>query len=390
MRILHVYKDYHPIVGGIENHVRDLALEQARRGHDVTVLVTNTERHDEVGADGPVRVVRAGRWAKLQSTPISTSLFGWIARLERDVTHLHFPYPMGELAQLLRGPRGPVIVTYHGDIVRQATLLKLYDPFLRAMLKRADRILATSPNYVRSSPYLAAHAHKVEVVPLGVDIARFENLDEDGVRRLHAHLAPAGETLLLMVGRMRYYKGLDVAIDALDRVRDLPLRLALVGDGEMRPALERQVARLGLSGMVTFADSVGNAELPLWYRAADVYVSSSSHRSEAFGISIVEALASGRPALTTELGTGTSWVNQHDVTGLVVPANDPAALAGAMRTLALDPARRAAMGRAAHARARAEFTLDTMNDRVIAIYEAVLGPSGPVGAPARTQDQAAR
>ena len=376
MRILHVYKDYWPVLGGIENHLRDIARAQARAGHDVTVLVTHPAQGTREDADDGVRVIRAGRLFTAASTPVSPLLALRLAGIDPDVTHLHFPYPVGELAHLLLGRGRRTVLTYHGDVVRQAGLLRLYEPLLWRVLARADAILATSPPYVKSSRFLRPFEAKTAIVPLGVDTARFSSAGVDAaqVGALRARLAPDGAPVFLAVGRMRYYKGLEFALDALPRV---PAgRLVLVGDGPEEPALRARAAELGIGDRVVFAGAVSDEDLPAWFHAADVFVSSSSHRSEAFGISIVEALASGRPAISTELGTGTSWVNRDRETGLVVPARDAAALAGAMNTLAADPALRARMGAAARARAEAEFRQETMFARIEAVYARLVGAPG--------------
>jgi glycosyltransferase involved in cell wall biosynthesis len=369
MRILHVYKDYFPVLGGIENHVRDLARGQVRAGHEVTVLVTHPAQTSREESDEGVRVLRVGRLLTLASTPLSPLLALELARLAPDVTHLHFPYPVGELAHLLFGRGRRTVITYHADIVRQAALLRLYGPLLRRVLARADALIATSEPYVRSSPWLAPHAGKTTVIPLGIDIDRFARADPARVAELRARFAPPSGALFLHVGRLRYYKGLGVALDAMPAVEG---RLLVVGGGPEEAALRAQAARLALGDRVVFVGDVGDDDLVPWFHAADVFVSASIHRSEAFGISIIEALASGRPAISTELGTGTSWVNQHEVTGLVVPPNEPEALAAAMNALGRDPARRARLGAGGRARAEAEFRTETMIDRVLALYSRLL------------------
>jgi rhamnosyl/mannosyltransferase len=279
---------------------------------------------------------------------------------------------VGEVAHLLLGRGRATVITYHGDIVRQKGLLRLYEPLLTRTLERADRILATSEPYVRSSRFLSRFAGKTEVVPLGIAHERFARVDAAGVSALKRRLAPGGETILLSVGRLRYYKGLDVALRAFALLPDLRARLVLIGSGPMEAELRALASTLSLGDRVLFAGEIPDTELPQWFQAADAYVSSASHRSEAFGISIVEAMAAARPVITTELGTGTSFVNQHGVTGLVVPANDPAALAGAMRTLVTDPPLRERYGSAARDRVAREFTLSVMTDRVLDVYERVL------------------
>jgi rhamnosyl/mannosyltransferase len=225
VNVLHVYKDYFPVLGGIENHVRDLARDQARAGHQVTVLVTHPAWRTTEDEDEGVRVVRAGRLLTVASTPLSLALPAHLATLRPDVTHLHFPYPVGEVAQLLFGRSRRTIVTYHSDVVRQAGILRLYEPTLRRVLARADAIVATSPPYVQSSRFLRPLAGKTVVIPLGIDVDRFAVADPAAVASLRRRLAPPGERILLTVGRLRYYKGLDTALRALPTA---PGRLVVV------------------------------------------------------------------------------------------------------------------------------------------------------------------
>ncbi len=366
MRILHLYKDYFPVLGGIENHVRDLARMQAARGHEVTVLETGPAPRVVTEDDAGVRVIKVPRQAVVASTPLSLAYYAHVRRLAADVTHVHVPYPVAETAQRLLGRTGRVVITYHSDVVRQRGLLTLYAPILRHVLARADAIIATSAPYVRSSPFLSAVAAKTVVVPLGIDPARFRDPDPGAVERLRARLGAPEATLFVSVGRLRYYKGLDVAIKALAAVPNT--RLVLVGSGPMEAEWRALAAATGVADRVVFAGEIGDDELPLWFAAGDVYLSSASHRSEAFGISILEGMASGRPVISTELGTGTSFINRHGVSGLVVPAGDVDALAGAMATLRDDAELRRRMGEAGRARVEREFTLERMTERVLAVY----------------------
>ena len=367
MRILHIYKDYYPILGGIENHVRSLAEGQAAAGHSVTVLVTSlTRQTEEVELNG-VRVVKAGRLATVASTPLSLALPRSLRRLPADIAHLHFPYPVGEVSLWLAGRARRTVITYHSDVVRQAGLLRVYRPLMRHLLRRADRILATSPQYAASSPYLRENADRVTVVPLGIDLAPFLTSDEADRAAMRSRY---GTPLLLFMGRLRYYKGLHVLLQALALVPQA--RLVVAGSGPMGEEWQVLARRLGLGERVHFTGDVSDADQRALYQAADVYVLPATHRSEAFGVALVEAMASGAPVITTEIGTGTSYVNQHGVTGLVTPPNDPTALAQAIRDLLDDPVRRRQMGNAARVRAQSEFDRETMLARVEAVYRDVL------------------
>ncbi|MDH4208673.1 MAG: glycosyltransferase, partial [Anaerolineae bacterium] len=215
MRVLHVYKDYYPVVGGMENHIRILAQGTAARGLEVTVLVTSPGRRTEIEELDGVKVVKAARLAAPASTPISLALVSWMRRLEADITHLHFPYPWGEMAHLACGRSPKTVITYHSDVVRQRVLLWLYGPLMRRVLAKADRIIATSPNYVHSSPYLSHLAEKCTVLPLGIDLSPFLEAYDEDVEWLRERYRPP---LILFVGLLRYYKGLGYLIKAMKDV----------------------------------------------------------------------------------------------------------------------------------------------------------------------------
>lgn len=367
MRVLHVYKDYAPVVGGMENHIRLLAEAQARQGHDVTVLVTSQQHRSNSEVIGGVRVVRAARLFTLSSAPVSLSLFGELRAAQPDVTHLHSPYPVGEAAWLAGG-RPPLIVTYQSDIVRQRFLGTLWSPWLRRLLASADRILASSPRYAETSPFLQPNRERVEVVPLGIEPDRFRGIDRQAAR---ARLAPIGDRpLLAFVGRLRYYKGLHVLLEALALLPDVGLLVA--GTGAEGKHLHRQAEQLGVERRVIWLGDVSEEDLPLVYASCDLFVLPSTARSEAYGLVLLEAMAAGRPVISTELGTGTSWINEDGVTGRVVPPGDPNALAEAARLLLSDPQMLSDMGRAASQRVDEKFTADRMVEHIETIYEEVV------------------
>lgn len=369
MRILHIYKDYFPVLGGIENHVRVLAEAHAARGHEVTALVANPGARTVIETVNGVRLIKVGRWATIASAPISPAMFRWVARLDADVTHLHFPHPPGEVAHLLFGRARRTVITYHSDIVRQRTLHVLYRPLLWRVLERADRLIATSPTYVESSPYLRHFREKCVVIPLGTNLERFDHADPARVESLRRQLLPqlGHSPTLLFVGPLRYYKGLNDLLHALSEIPDA--RLLVVGDGPMRPPWEQLARELNLTERVAFAGRVDDADLPACYKLGDLFVLPANARAEAFGTVIIEAMAAGLPIVSTEVGSGTSWVNLHGATGLIVPPRDPKALAEAINALLADPARRATMARAAHQRAHAEFSQAAMIERVEQVYQ---------------------
>jgi glycosyltransferase involved in cell wall biosynthesis len=355
------------VLGGIENHVRDLSEALAARGHRVTVLVTSLDRHTTTEQPQPgLTVIKAARSLHLASTPLSLAMLRIAGSLRPDLVHLHFPYPPGDLAAMALPRRTPLVVTYHSDIVRQRGLLQVYRPLLELTLRRAARILPTSPNYLVSSPFLRRHAARCAVVPLGIDTDRFARADP---RRVAAIRARYDAPLALFVGRLRYYKGLHILLEAMPSVRG---ELLIGGDGPERERLERQAAQLGVAERVHFLGEVADEQLPALFQAADVFTMPAHLRAEALGLAQIEALASGLPCVSTELGTGTSFANLHGETGLVVPPGDAPALAAALNTLLADSELRRRFGAAGRQRVAALFTRAHMVDAVEAIYRDVL------------------
>ncbi len=371
MKLVHVYKDYHPPVrGGIEQTVERMAREQARAGHEVTVLVSASGgRRTVVEHVEGVKVVRVAELARLMSSPICPTFPRELARLEADLWHLHHPNPLGEVSWLWVRPRGTLLVSYYAEVVRQRALMPAYGPVLRALLRQADRVHLIAPTALaRAGALLSPHADKCRCVPLGVDAEPLLALDRDSVAA-RALRERHGEPFILFVGRLRAYKGLDVLLAAMPKVS---ARLVIVGEGPMGERLRQQARQLGIEDRVVFAGSVSDQGLRDLLAAASIGVLPSSQPSEAFGLAMVEYLAAGIPAVCTELGTGTTFVNLPGRTGLAVSPNDPVALAGALMTLVGDPELRTRLGLAGRERVRELFTTEAMMRGLDALYAETL------------------
>ncbi len=371
MRVLLLYKDYYPVVGGIENNIRLLARGLRERGVDARVLVTNTGTATTREAVDGVPVTRTGRQAHILSTPISLPFFAELRRQMAavDLVHLHAPYPPAELAQLLLGRSKPAVITYHSDIVRQRRTGKLYAPLLRKVLQRAALVAASSPVYIESSPFLRNVRPKCRVLHFGIETERFAETeqvrgDAQRLRRHHDDLP-----LLLFIGRLRHYKGVDVLIRAMHRIK---AKLLIIGTGPMQEAWQNLAQAERLVDKVLFLGDASERESLAARYAAELFVLPSTNRAEALGIVQLEAMACGMPVVCTELGTGTSYVNRNGVTGVVVSPNDPQALAAAINRLLVSPALRAKMGAEGRRRVREEFSFHSMIDSTIAFYQEAL------------------
>lgn len=354
-------------MGGIEGHINLLCHGLKARGIEVEVLVSNTRARLEQRRVNGIAVTKVPALGRLASAPVNVTFPFWLRSLgkDADVLHFHFPNPTGELSYLVSGLNKNVVVTYHSDIVRQARLGELYEPFLMKFLKKARTIIATSPQYVASSKVLGQFEPKCRVVPLGIDVGRFspqreETFESDTLRRGY------GPRIVLFVGKFRYYKGLHVLVEAMKRIDG---RLLLVGAGPVEGDVRRQVTEAALDGKVVFLGELLDRHVVAHLHACDVLVLPAVLRSEAFGVVLLEAMACGKPVVSTELATGTSFVNRHGETGLVVRPNDADSLARGINHLLATPKLREKYGNAGRERVERHFSAEGMVDRILAIYE---------------------
>ncbi len=377
MDVLQVSQFYPPHTGGIERVVQQLSEGLVGRGHDVSVLSAVPRGTGQRGCRNGVRVHRAGSLGKLLSVPVAPTLPYHVRRLVRthDVVHYHLPHPLAAVSHLAVAPRdATVVVTYHSDIVRQATVARAYRPFLERFLDRADRILATSPALVEHSQVLPRYEDKCEVVPLAVDLDEYpdpdERSDSDEGGPASATSSPTldmadDEPVLLFAGRLIYYKGLEYLLEAM---ADVDATLLIAGDGDRRETLEARAESYGVAETVQFLGYVSDERLHHLYDQADLFVLPSSAPSEAFGIVQLEAMAHGTPVVNTDLPSGVPWVSEHDKTGLTVPPHDSAALADAINELLSDADRRRRYGRNARLRVENRFSERRFLDDTEVLY----------------------
>lgn len=371
LKVLQVYKDYYPPVkGGIENHLNLLSNGLKDRGIDVQVLVSNNRNRFEAKTFNGIPVAKAPQLGRFYSAPLTPTFSKYLRRFgERaDIIHFQFPNPTADLSYLFSNLKKKLIVSYQSDIVRQGKLGILYFPFMQLFLKAADRIIASSPNYLQSSEVLKKLKHKCTVIPLGIDIKRFCSAD-DGSRVGHIREQNGKKPIILFVGCFRYYKGLHLLISAMKTVN---AKLLLVGSGPEGKKLRRLVEAYHLNDKVSFLSELSDDEVNAYYKACDIFVLPSHLRSEAFGLVQLEAMACKKPIISTELSTGTSFVNRHKKTGLVVSPNDPKALAHALNYLLKNPRIRIEYGENGYKRVTQKFSVDRMVDATKRLYLEVL------------------
>src|SRR6185436_9399810 len=292
MKVLQVGKFYPPHMGGIETHVQVLCRELQKRA-DVEVLVASETKDDEEFWDEGVKVTRVGTRFKVSGAPVCPRLSSKIRRAKADLVHLHLPNPPAILSYLASGYRGPVVATYHSDIVRQQFVAKAFDPSLQFFLKRCDSIMATSSRYVETSPILADYIDRCRIIPYGIPIEQFSAYDPAEAERIRRQY---GSRLIISVGRLIYYKGFMHLVEAM---RNIDGHLLIVGEGHLREELEKQARANQVAHKITFLGEVHNDDIVPYYHAADVFALASVARSEAFGIVQLEAMACGKPVVNT-------------------------------------------------------------------------------------------
>lgn len=362
MVIVHTFKDAYPIRGGIENHMLQLARLQHEAGHDVRILTCHGATASDITDIDGVRLVRYARGPEAASQPLSPKLYNALRGVECDILHVHSPFPLAEWAVLRGVVSSRVVVTLHAEPTRAGWLLPRYLRFLNRSLARVDAVLVTHPA-MRDRPLMQGLSAPCHVVPLGIGIPP-EMLEKpttsDGPEEPDSNV-------VLFVGKFRHYKGLKYLVEACSRIPGI--KLVLVGDGPLKNEMQALATDLKLGDRVVFTGEIEEPLLHEWIQRAAILVLPSTDRSEAFGLVLLEAMAASRPVVSTSLGTGTSWVNQHGRTGLVVPPCDVGALAGAIGKLMADRNLRIEMGKAARMRVEAEFDERQMMERVMKVYQ---------------------
>ncbi|WP_277590138.1 glycosyltransferase family 4 protein [Pseudomonas chlororaphis] len=368
MRVLHFYKTYLPdSVGGTEQVIFQLCESGAHYGIDGQVLTLSPDPSPGALKVGQHEVHQAKLDFQFASTGFSYSVFKQFREMaaEADVVNYHFPWPFMDLVHFMSGMDKPCVATYHSDIIRQRHLLKLYRPLMNRFLHSVDRIVAASPNYLHTSDVLQQFPDKTRVIPYGLNKAGYPQPDAERMAQWRQRL---GERFFLFVGVMRYYKGLHILLDAL---KDVDYPVVIVGAGPLEAELHAQAAALGLRNL-HFLGRLGDEDKVALLQLSYAIVFPSHLRSEAFGISLLEGAMYGKPMISSEIGTGTSYINIHGETGLVVPPSDPLAFRAAMRQLWDNPEQAARMGLKAEARYRQLFTADQMGQRWSELYQELL------------------
>ncbi|WP_312062024.1 glycosyltransferase family 4 protein [Pantoea septica] len=368
INVLHCYKTYYPdTFGGIEQVIYQLAESGIKENIHSTVFTHSPEFKEKIASLEHHTIHRVKTLCEFASTPFSFNAIGEFKRLAKDadIIHYHFPYPFMDVMHFASGINKPTVLSYHSDIVKQKTLLKLYSPLMNRFLSSVDRIVSASPNYVKSSPVLQNYKDKVDIIPYGLDKELYQNNDPAVVEKWRQQFP---EGFFLFIGTFRYYKGLHILIEA---AQNSLYPIVVVGAGPIEAELRAQARQLKVDN-IHFPGALDDSDKSALLSLCTSLVFPSHLRSEAFGISLLEGALYSKPLISSEIGTGTTYINIDRQTGLVVPPSDPQALRQAMDKIWNNPELAREYGRAAHERFNQLFTAEKMVKSYTLLYKSLL------------------
>jgi len=375
VKVLQISKFYPPVMGGIESVAWELTEGLNRAGVRADVLCSNQMRHttQEYTASG-YTVVRAASMGLMLSTSMAPAMVRVLQRISAgyNLMHVHMPDPMAAFAIWASRPRAKLVVHWHSDVIRQRKALKLYEPLQRWLLARADAIVATSQPYADASAVLRAWRGKIEVIPIGISD---NHTLACSIKAAAVRQRFRGRRIVFALGRMTYYKGFDVLIEAAAALPD-DCAVLIGGEGEMLDHYRSMVAQRGLAGKVHLLGHINDDDLPSHFEACDVFCMPSTLRAEAYGVAMVEAMVMGKPIVATDIaGSGVPWVNVDGRTGFNVPVGQAKPLADALLGILTDADLRQRLGSASRQRYLDDFHVTAMTERTLNLYRRLARPA---------------
>lgn len=366
MKILHVYKRAVPFsTGGIEHVIDEVCRENHRLGHENTIVCLQPG----IKAKKIITLPYAQVIAFPENLNIASCGFSWELLREfrqicrhHDVVHFQFPWPFADMLSMLTDK--PYMVSYQSDIVRQKRWMCLYSPLMRRFLNQASKITVSSPELAKSSSVLQKLDRPIDVVPNGID----DTAETSQETRFEYFRQRFRHPFILFIGAFRYYKGIHVLLDAAALC---DAEIVICGMGKLHKDIEARIQQEGLKNVHLFGFA-SEADKNALLKTCTALVLPSVYRSEAYGMVLVEAARMGRAMISTQLQTGTSFINHHNETGFVVPPGDAEALASAIQKIVSNPEKTQEMGRAARRRYQSLFTVTSMGKSLDALYYEIL------------------
>jgi glycosyltransferase involved in cell wall biosynthesis len=358
MRVLHIYRTYFPDTqGGLQEAIRQICLASSDFGVESRVFVLSPNPTPNIINADEGAIVRSRSWW----APASCDLGGLDAINQfkqnakwADIIHFHFPWPFADILNLVSFENKPAILTYHSDIVKQKKINWLYSPLRTLTLNSMRAIVATSPVYAETSPVLKNYLHspKLKMIPLGIVESKGATSDTENTISYLQQLGISNVPFLLFLGVLRYYKGVNTLVEAANQVNGT---IVIAGSGPEERALKQQAKAQGVKNII-FTGEVNDDQKDVLLQHCSAMILPSHLRSEAFGMVLIEASMHGKPMICCEIQSGTSYVNVHGITGLVIEPKNPIQLANACNQLLENPDQAKNMGLAARERYEALFS----------------------------------
>ncbi len=334
--LLLINKMYPPEIGGVEVITQQLAEICKDINENPTILTFNNNRESLIEDKNGISIHRLGTFLRHRSIRFSFRYKKYYKNLSEQSKITIFNYPSFQPELYCPNKNNINIVCYHADNTKFGIIGKLYQRIIaRRFLKNADYIITSSPNIIESSYVLRKNKEKCYTIPFGIDIEHFSYKESNKREEIISEFKERkslniDRIIILFVGRMSRYKGFQYLLKSLAL---LPKEycLLLVSSDKMDKKYKKIIFDKNLQNRIIHFNDVSYQELPEYYSVADVFVLPSTDRAEAFGLVAIEAMACGIPVITTELGTGTSFHNIHNETGLIIPPKDEDKLAEAIK-----------------------------------------------------------
>ncbi len=372
MRVLSVYRTYFPDPpGGLQEAIRQICLSTTDLKVANTIYTLSPKPTPRQLNYHEARVIRARSWMSPASCDVggvdAFSSFFQLAK-SADVLHYFFPWPFADILNQVARSSKPAVLTYISDVVRQKMLGSLYAPLMWKTLREMNIIVANCPAYAETSPVLSHPSirDKVRVIPLGINENSYPKNGDDSV--FGRISVSASEPYFLFLGVLRYYKGIHTLISA---ARSVNAKIVIAGSGPEGLSLMKQATELGLINVI-FAGQVTEEEKVSLIKNCRALVLPSHLRSEAYGMVLVEASMMGRPMISCEIGTGTSYVNQHESTGLVIQPENTEQMTDAMQVMLNDNELANNFGRNARLRYEQNFSGEALGQAYLSAYQDAL------------------
>ncbi len=378
MKVLHVYKTYFPDTpGGLQEAIRQISLHTSKNGVESKIFCLSKNPSPKKIQAKEGEVIRSKSWFSPGHNDMGLvdSFFEFRSLVKwADIIHFHFPWPFADLLYLFSFVKKKTVMTYHSDVIGKGFLSKMYDPLMKFMLNRMDKIVATSPRYLDSSKVLKniKNKNKLKYVNYGLDKTEYEKYENEiDEEKILNKFKLKKNKYFLFIGILRKYKGLDYLFPASNLV---DFKIAIAG-GSQPGDLDTGNFYIKESKKyknISMLGEVSNSEKICLLKNSKGLILPSHLRSEAFGIVLLEAAIYSKPLVSCEIGTGTSFANLDNYSGIVVRPENPELLANAMKKIYADEELAFKFGNNARERFEEIFTADKMGSSYLDIYRKLI------------------